>query len=151
MRKIKVGFAALIILCAILGCSVRHSVLTSATSSLSKSLKNEVPTVHSVQFHFTRPEFTISVKTSEALSEGVRDSILERVKQFTTINHMNEVARSVKWKSPISNVNLVIYNDSKSEPAAVYSTSYFKTFDASDTSEENIDGYVTWRKHEEPV
>jgi hypothetical protein len=140
-----------LVLFTTIGCSVTHSVNTSATSSLSTEMVDEFPNILSIQYKFTRPDLTIYVETSEAPSEVIMNSILERAKLFATVDHINEVARSVNWKGVISNVNLVIYNVSKNTPAAIYTASYFKTFNASDTSEENIDGYVTWRKHVEPT
>jgi hypothetical protein len=149
MRKCRVGFVMFLLLFTTIGCSVQHSVHTSATSSLSTELKDEFPTVLSIQYTFTRPDLSIYVETSEVPSEVIMISILERAKRFATVDHINEVARSVKWKDVIWRVNLVFYNDSKNKPAAIYTTSYFKT--SSDTSKENIDGYVTWRKQLEPI
>lgn len=83
-------------------------------------------------------------------SEESLNSILANVKQFSTIENINEIAKSVKWKSEIYDINLIIYSHSEEKPLIKYSASYFRTFDASNTSEENIDGYKTWTKYEEP-
>lgn len=77
------------------------------------------------------------------------NSILANVKQFSTIENITEIAKSVKWKSEIYEINLIIYSPSEEKPPIKYTASYFKTFDASNTSEENIDGYKTWTKYEE--
>ncbi|ACT00314.1 hypothetical protein [Paenibacillus sp. JDR-2] len=149
MNYSRIGMIAILIMLLTLGCSVTHSVSTSSTVSLSKELKKELPAIRNIKYTFTRPDLTINIKMKDTPTEESVNAILAKVKQFsTTIENINEIAKTVNWNSEIYNINLLIY--SQSEPPIKYSASYFKTFDASNTSEENIDGYKTWTKYEEP-
>ncbi|WP_248927581.1 hypothetical protein [Paenibacillus hamazuiensis] len=129
----------------IIGCSVTHSVNTKSTQELAKDLKGISGSVENVKFTFTRPNLLITVDVTENPGNDAVESILSKVKTFATVDSMNEIARSVKWKLEISEIRLVI-NGGKGDQAGrrVYFARYFKTYDASDNSEENIDGYKTW-------
>jgi hypothetical protein len=151
MNICRVGVIIILLILFSLGCSVTHSVNTSSTVSLSNELKKEIPAIKNVKYTFTRPALTIKIMMREDTpTEEVVNSILTKVKQFSTIENINEIAKSVKWKSEIYDINLIIYSQSEKKPPIKYSASYFKTFDASNTSEENIDGYKTWSKYEVP-
>ncbi|GMK37044.1 hypothetical protein PCCS19_00970 [Paenibacillus sp. CCS19] len=150
MNFCRVGIIIFLIILFNSGCSVAHSVNTSSTVSLSKELKKEIPAIKKIKYTFTRPNLTINIEMKDVPTEESVNSILANVKQFSTIENINEIAKSVKWKSEIYDINLIIYNHSEEKPAIKYIASYFKTFDASNTSEENIDGYKTWTKYEEP-
>jgi hypothetical protein len=150
MNNCRVGIIVFLFVLLNLGCSVTHSVSTSSTVSLSKELKKEIPAIKNIKYSFTRPELTINIKMNDTPTEASVNSILGKIKKFSTIENINEIAKSVKWKSEISNINLIIYSQSEKNPPIKYSSRYFKTFDASNTSEENFDGYKTWTKHEEP-
>ncbi|MDD9268576.1 hypothetical protein ACFPES_16170 [Paenibacillus sp. GCM10023248] len=150
MNGCRVKMIILLIVLINLGCSVTHSVSTSSTVSLSKQLKKEIPTIKNIKYTFTRPNLTINIEMRDVPTEESVNSILGNIKEFSTIENINEIAKSVKWKSEIYNINLIIHSPSEKKPPLKYSASYFKTFDASDTSEKNIDGYKTWTKYEEP-
>jgi hypothetical protein len=109
-------------------------------------LKKEIPAIQNIKYTFTRPDLTINIRMNDTPTEESVNSILDKVKQFSTIENINEIAKSVIWKSEISHINLIIYNQSEKKPTIKYIASYFKTSDASNTSEENIDGYKTWIK-----
>ena len=149
------GFRALVALLLLLavaassGCSVRHSVRTPATEALSERLAEAgAGEVRKVDFSFARPELTIYVKTETATpGEETIDAVLARAKEFATVETMDEIAKSVKWNDRISEVILVLYAGSRDEPYRKYGASYYKTFDASDTSADNIDGYSTWSEY----
>lgn len=148
------ALTALLLLLAVAvlsSCSVRHSVQTPATEALSKRLAEAgAGEVRKVDFSFARPELTIYVKTETATpGEETIDAVLARAKEFATVETMDEIAKSVKWNDRISEVILVLYDDSRDEPYRKYGASYFKTFDASDTSADNIDGYSTWREYKQ--
>ncbi|SFS72448.1 hypothetical protein [Paenibacillus sp. BC26] len=149
MNICRVGIMIIVIVLINSGCSVTHSVNTSSTVSLSNELKIEIPAIKNIKFTFTRPNLTINImmKEDSPTEEKVHD-ILAKVKQFSTIENINEIAKSVKWKSEIYDINLNIYSQSEKIAPIKYSASYFKTFDASNTSEENSDGYQTWSKYE---
>ncbi len=144
-----VGLLLLLAVAASSGCSVRHSVQTPATEALSKRLAEAgAGKVRKVDFSFARPELTIYVKTeTDSPGEETIDAVLAQAKDFATVETMDEIAKSVKWNDRISEVILVLYDDSRNEPYRKYGASYFKTFDASDTSADNIDGYSTWSEY----
>ncbi|MBB6694662.1 hypothetical protein H7B90_25010 [Cohnella xylanilytica] len=150
VRRLRFGLVLLLLLAAVLaasGCSVRHSVRTPAAEALSKRLA-EVEAVRKVDFSFARPELTIYVKTeTDSPGEETIDAVLARAKDFATVEAMDEIAKSVKWNDRISEVILVLYDESRDEPYRKYGASYYKTFDASDTSADNIDGYSTWSEY----
>jgi hypothetical protein len=149
INNCRIGIVVILFVLLNLGCSVTHSVSTSSTVSLSKELKKEIPSIKYIKYTFTRPDLTINIKMNDTPTDESINSILDKVKPFSTIENINEIAKSVKWKSEISNINLILYSQSEKKPAIKFFASYFKTFDASNTSEENIDGYKTWTKHEE--
>ncbi|WP_221435244.1 hypothetical protein [Paenibacillus anseongense] len=150
MKLCQIAIIIFLIILINSACSVTYTVKTSSTVSLSEVLKKEIPAIKNFKCTFTRPDLTISIEMKDVPSEESLNSILANVKQFSTIENLNDIAKSVKWKSEIYDINLIIYSHSKEKPLIKYSASYFKTFDASNTSEENIDGYKTWTKYEEP-
>ncbi len=129
----------------IIGCSVTHSVNTKSTKTLEEDLEEISKSIENVKFTFTRPDLLISIDISEDPSRDDIQLILSKVKTFATVDNMNEIARSVKWNLEISEIRLVINSDEGNQAIKhAYFARYFKTFDASDKSKENIDGYKTW-------
>ncbi|MFK0522160.1 hypothetical protein ACINKY_08085 [Paenibacillus illinoisensis] len=84
---------------------------------------------------------------SEEPSKEELEFILTELDEFSTVDNINEIARSVKWGLEISNIYLDINTDQNKETIEhAYYARYFKTSDASDHSDTNIEGYETWYK-----
>ncbi|GIP53318.1 hypothetical protein J42TS3_23530 [Paenibacillus vini] len=137
-----------IIICFLLllaGCSTTHSIDTSSTRTLKKDLKDLSPSIKRVQFTFTRPNLFCRIDMRNEPSTEELESILAEFKEFSTMDNMNEIARSVKWGLEISEIHVDINTDQdKKTIEHAYYARYFKTFDASDHSEANIEGYRIW-------
>lgn len=142
-----------ILICFLLllaGCSTTHRIDTDSTKELTKNLKDLSPSIGRVQFTFTRPNLFCRIDMSKEPSKEELESILTEIEKFSTIDNMNEIARSVKWGLEISNIYLDINTDEdKKTIEHVYYARYFKTFDASDHSETNIEGYKVWYERTE--
>ncbi|MBU5444727.1 hypothetical protein [Paenibacillus sp. MSJ-34] len=93
---------------------------------------------------FQRPDLYCQIKISEEPSDELIDAILSRTKEFATVENMNEIANKIKWNLEISAVHLTINTDDDEEIEHEYYAKYFKTFDASNKSEENIEAYKIW-------
>ena len=145
-KKILIGLIMVFVaVTMIIGCSVTNSVNTKSTKTLAEDLKGISKSIENAKFTFTRPNLLISIDLSEDSSKDDIESILSNVKTFATVDNMTEIARSVKWNLEISEIRLVINSDVGEQAIKhVYFARYFKTFDASDKSKENIDGYKTW-------
>lgn len=133
------------------GCSVTHSVSTPAVKELRQDLRQLSPSVQRVHVAFTRPNLTIRADTAGLPDPAVLEAMLERVKAFATVEHVNEAARSVKWRLPVSHVHFTVNSDGNAETAeAAYFARYFRTSDASDDSPDNIEAYRTWYEMKKP-
>lgn len=131
------------------GCSVTHTVNTRSTKALAKELKQISKTVENVKFTFTRPNLLIKINMTKEPGLEILDSILSNVKTFATVDNMNDIARSVKWDLEVSEIHLAINSDKDNQTIEhAYLARYFKTYDASDHSKNNIDAYHTWFKDE---
>jgi len=127
------------------GCSTTHHVNTAATKELSKELKDFSPAVVKVQFTFTRPDLYCRIDMSREPSEDELEWILARIGEFATVENVADIARSVRWGLEISHIYLDINTDQDRQTVEhAYFAKYFKTFDASDRSEENIEAYRVW-------
>lgn len=143
MNKLIVILICFLLLLA--GCSTTHRINTDSTKELTKDLKDLSPSIGRVQFTFTRPNLFCSIDMSKEPSNEELKSILTEIENFSTIDNMNEIARSVKWGLEIANIYLDINTDEdKATIEHAYYARYFKTFDASDHSETNIEGYRIW-------
>ncbi|WP_435921115.1 hypothetical protein [Paenibacillus sp. DYY-L-2] len=132
------------------GCSTTHRIETDSTKELTKDLKELSPSIGRVQFTFTRPNLFCRIDMSKEPSKEELESILTEIKKFSTIDNLNEIARSIKWGLEISNIYLDINTDEdKKTIEHAYYARYFKTFDASDHSETNIEGYKLWYERTE--
>nr|WP_145160622.1 hypothetical protein [Paenibacillus terrae] len=142
-----------ILICFLLfsaGCSTTHSVNTDSTRELTKDFKDLSPSIEKVQFTFTRPNLFCRIDMRKEPSKKELESILKEIEQFATIDNINEIARSVKWGLEISNIYLDIDTDKdKKTIEHAYYARYFKTSDASDHSETNIEGFRTWYERTE--
>jgi hypothetical protein len=74
------------------------------------------------------------------------EHILALTKAYVTVENMDRVAKSVNWNSKITRVHLRFVSDKKKEILKTYATEYFKSYDTTDLSPENIDEYKTWRE-----
>lgn len=127
------------------GCSTTHNINTDTTKELTKSLKELSPSIERVQFTFTRPNLSCRIDMRNEPSKEELESILMEMDEFSTVDNINEIARSVKWGLEISNIYLDINTDqNKKTIEHAYYARYFKTSDASDHSDTNIEGYGTW-------
>lgn len=137
-----------ILICFLLflaGCSTTYSVNTSSTKELTKELKELSSSIERVKFTFTRPNLFCRIDMSEEPSKEELESILTEIKKFSTIDNMNEIARSIKWGLDIANIYLDMNTDKDKQTIEhAYYARYFKTSDASDHSETNIEGYSIW-------
>ena len=135
------------ILLLITGCSTTHKINTDSTKELTKELKELSPLIERVQFTFTRPNLYYRIDMSKEPSKEELEAILTEIKRFTSVDNMNEIARSVKWGLEISKIYLDINTDEdKKTIEHAYYARYFKTSNASDYSETNIEGYKIWYK-----
>jgi|GEM_PF-4227598 len=146
MRYFKLAIISMLLLAFTVGCSTSHSVQTASTKALTTALNDELTSIEHISYSFTRPDLTIHVRLNEALNLYNEEVILYHVKQFASVENLNEIAKSVKWGLEISEIHLNIYEPSIKKPVSQYYTKYFNTYDASNYSIENIDGYNTWFK-----
>ncbi len=142
-----------ILICLLLfsaGCSITHNVNTVSIKELTQDLKELSPSIERVQFKFTRPNLYCRIDMSKEPSKEELESILTGIKEFSTVNNINEIARSFKWGLEISNIYLDINTDENQKTIEhAYYARYFKTFDTSDYSETNIEGYKIWNERTE--
>ncbi|MCM3132127.1 hypothetical protein M3629_04980 [Paenibacillus polysaccharolyticus] len=135
------------VLLLITGCSTTHKIHTDSTKELTKELKELFPSIEKVDFTFTRPDLSCRIDMSKEPSKEELEAILTVVERFTTVDNMNEIARSVKWGLEISKIYLDMNTDEDTKTIEhAYYARYFKTSNASDYSETNIEGYKIWYK-----
>ena len=154
-NKSKMSRRLAILVCLLLmaaaGCSPVHNVNTAATREFVKELEAFTPAVENVRFTFQRPDLYCRIDMSREPSEEELEGILARIGEFATVENMNEIARSVRWGLEISNIYLDINTDRDRQTVEhAYYARYFKTFDASDRSEANIEAYSVWYERELP-
>lgn len=149
MKKLIAVLTGLLLL--MMGCSTTHSVNIELTKNLTTDLKTLSPSIENVQFTFRRPNLYCSIDMSKDPDIDELEAILTKMKEFSTVENINEIARSVNWGLEISNIYLDIHvnSDQKTIEYAYYAR-YFKTFDASDHSEANIEAYKIWYERTEP-
>lgn len=134
------------------GCSTTRSVNTDSIKKFTKDLKGLSPTIEKVQFTFTRPNLYCRIDMNKELGKEELESILTEIKEFSTIDNINEIASSVKWGLEISNIYLDINSDKDHKTIEhAYYAKYFKTSDASDYSETNIESYKIWYERTEKI
>ncbi|MCY9588918.1 hypothetical protein PC41400_26450 [Paenibacillus chitinolyticus] len=130
---------------ALSACSVTHSVETDTIRVAAKSMKKNLKGYKGLYCTFTRPDVTCRVDWKGEPDPETHAAVLAAVKAFVTPEHMREIARSVKWNLEISEFHLLLNtDDNKADAEHAYSARYYKTSDASDDSEANIDAYKTW-------
>lgn len=130
---------------ALTACSVTHGVKTETIRAAAKSMKKNLKGYKGLHCTFTRPDVTCRVDWKGEPDPAAHAALMKAVKAFVTPEHMREIARSVNWKLEISEFHLRINtDDDKTDAEHAYSARYYKTPDASDDSEANIDAYRTW-------
>lgn len=91
------------------------------------------------------PAVIYKVSITKEPTQETLDTILEKVKSFTTVENMDEIARKVGWKQRVSQVYLRINTDKDDFIEHEYFSRYYKTAVVEDR-EDNIDAYQTWKK-----
>jgi hypothetical protein len=104
--------------------------------------------IEKVNITFLRPDLFFQVKMSEEPDNKMMDKIVLKTKEFVTLKNINEVAKSVNWNSEITTVHITINTDEDKDIEHEYFAKYFKTFDASNKSKDNIETYKYWYKKE---
>ena len=66
--------------------------------------------IKSVEISFRRPAVIYKVNMTKEPTQETLDTILGKVKSFTTVENMDEIARKVGWKQRVSQVYLRINN-----------------------------------------
>ena len=126
-------------------CSITYTISDAATKSYKKEVM-KIGDVKNVAVRFTRPEVSIEVTVSDSIPQTEMEHILALTKAYVTVENMDRVAKSVNWNSKITRVHLRFVSDKKKEILKTYATEYFKSYDTTDLSPENIDEYKTWRE-----
>lgn len=129
------------------GRSTTHRINTDSTKELTKNLKALSSSIEKVQCTFTRPNLFYRIDMNKEPSKEELELILGEIKTFSTEDNINEIARSVKWGVEISKIYLDINTDEDKETIEhTYYARYFKTSNASDYSETNMERYQIWYK-----
>ena len=128
----------------ITGCSVRHNVNTNSAKAFKKDLVGVTDTIKNVEISFIRPAVIYKVNMVKEPTQEALDTIIAKAKSFTTVDNMDEIARSVGWKQHVSQVYLRINTDKDDSIEYEYSANYYKTARVEDV-EGNIDAYHTWK------
>lgn len=126
------------------GCSTKVNVKTERVKEYKQDIQELSDDIKKVNVYFLRPNLFCQIITSEEPSDGLMQAILLQTKEFVTVENMSEVSNNVKWKSEISTVHLSIRTDDNEESEHKYFARYFKTFDASNKSDENVEAYQFW-------
>lgn len=121
-------------------CSRTYTISNSETKAYKREVLS-IDHVEKIKVYFRRPGVFIEVKVSEDISQKEIDRVLELTKGYATVSNMNKIAQQVKWNGEISDVYLEFFAD---QLVKRYVTHYFKTYDATDYSPENLDEYKTW-------
>ncbi|MFS0840258.1 hypothetical protein [Paenibacillus sp. 1P03SA] len=130
---------------ALSACSVTHGVKTETIRAAAKSMKKNLKGYKGLYCTFTRPDVTCRIDWKGEPDPDTHAAVINTVKAFVTPEHMREIARSVNWNLEISEFHLRLNtDDNKTDAEHAYSARYYKTSDASDDSEANIDAYRTW-------
>lgn len=146
-KAILITLLALLVSGILSGCSVSSNVNTNSTNMLKKDLKAMSNSIKNVDVSFMRPQVTINIEMDENPQKETLNNVLEKVKKFTTVNNMDEIANKVGWKDHVWEVVLNV-STGKNKIEYSYLTRYLKSANQSDQSKENIDAYKTWYKNQ---
>ncbi|WP_028562818.1 hypothetical protein [Paenibacillus pinihumi] len=140
--RYSLGYAALCLLLLLLtGCSTTHTVRTAGTKTLSQELRENWPDIRKVSFSFTRPNLYCTIQMENEPTADELTAMLDHIRGFATIEHMDHITSSVGWSGRVSEFHLRI---KAPEKELGYYSQYFKTYDASNYSPENIEAYQIW-------
>jgi len=140
--KIVTGvFAVIIFLFS--GCQTSYNVKTDASEQLKSDITAMSSLINSIDITLSGPpDLDIYVHVDGYPSDQAPGALLDRVKTFTTVKNLDEIAIKYGWGGHIQRVNFSIsYKDSSID----YSTGYFERYDASDGSTSFTGAYEIWR------
>jgi len=133
----------LIIFFTLVACSVSQRVNTDSTRQFEQDLiLNSV--IKDVNFTFVRPYLRCNILTVHDLTDDDINFILNNAKALVTLENMNQIGQSVNWNIEISRFEIIINTDKDKEHK--YYSKYFKSYDTTDKSPENIEAYQIWYK-----
>lgn len=130
------------------GCSVQKTVRGEPAKSYRDRVKALSATVLKTDVTFTRPSLSIDITLSGEPDDDLSERILQETRSFVTVENMERLAENIGWGLEISKVRLSIRQKGNQAGERRYHARYFRTSDASDTSEANIEGYRIWYPHE---
>ncbi|WP_282940745.1 hypothetical protein [Paenibacillus sp. RC67] len=136
-----------VVIATISACSQTYSVTTASTTALKKELREMSEMITGFRCSFTRPQLTCRVAMSREPNEQLLESILVKVKAFSTLENLDEIARKVHWNDHVWRIRLLIETDRKaSKPQYEYSAEYYRyNFDP---RVQEVDAYQTWQRYE---
>ncbi|WP_028547352.1 hypothetical protein [Paenibacillus sp. UNC451MF] len=127
----------------IAACSQTYQVTTASTKALNQELREMSSTITLFRCSFTRPQLTCRVALSREPDEQLIDSLLVKVKAFSTLDNLDEIARKVHWNDHIWTIRLVVGTDRDVQTTQYeYSASYYRYH--IDHSIQEVDAYQTW-------
>jgi hypothetical protein len=144
MKRVLVSINIIITILLLCSCTNSYIVDTNPALILKKDLKNISSSVISAEIYFIAPAVDIDVETNGEPPETVKESLLEKVKGFSTLENLDEIALKYGWKGHVWTISLNIYPNKSRTKYYLYTADYFKSSDATDTSESNIDAYKNW-------
>lgn len=124
-------------------CTNVYSVNTDSVSQLKSDVKNIDKSINDITVHFSRPGLSIGIVINGEPSNELKEAVLNRVKQFATLKNLDEISKKYGWNDHVSEVDLSICPFGSSH-FYMYIARYFKSYDQTDTSINNIDNYQTW-------
>lgn len=132
------------IIMLICNCTPIRYVDTNPALTLKKDLREVSSSIVSVEIYYITPSVSIDIETNEEISDTVSELVLTEVKEFSTLENLDQIAYKYGWKDHINSVTLRIYPNHSHTHYYVYSARYFIINDDTNTSESNIDAYQTW-------
>lgn len=123
---------------------MKINVNTGTVKEYIQNIQELSESINKVKVIFQRPDLFCQINISKEPSDEVIKAILLRTKEFITVENMNVISKEVNWNLEISTVHLTIKTDDGEGIEHEYYAKYFKTFDASNKSDENIEAYKKW-------
>lgn len=101
------------------------------------------PMISTFSCSFTRPRLTCRVVLTQEPDDQLLDSIVAKMKTFSTVDRLDELARKAHWNDHVWTVRLIVDTDSKKQaPRYEYSANYYR-YNINHSIQE-IDAYQTW-------
>jgi hypothetical protein len=121
---------------------------TTLNNDLTKQLESNIKvtdqSVEGVDVDFIRPNIIIHIYTKEKPSDEMIESMLDAVKQFSTVDNMDSICSQFDFGHALV-VYLVFSKNGQGTVYCQYQSMYYKSANADD-SPSNVDAYVTWTK-----